>query len=90
MPFTTYCNIYPSLKIIKISINTVLLGFQSGSVVKSPPVKQETQLWSLDQEDPLEEEMATHPSILVWNPMERGAWGPRVHGVEKSWTQLSD
>ena len=27
---------------------------------------QETQFRSLGQEDPLEEEMATHSSILVW------------------------
>ena len=27
---------------------------------------QETQVWSLGQEDPLEKEMATHSSILVW------------------------
>ena len=27
---------------------------------------QETQVWSLGQEDPLEEEMETHSSILSW------------------------
>ena len=27
---------------------------------------QETQIKFLHQEDPLEEEMATHPSILAW------------------------
>ena len=27
---------------------------------------QETQIQSLDQEDSLEKEMTTHPSILVW------------------------
>ena len=27
---------------------------------------QETQVQSLGREDPLEEEMATHPSILAW------------------------
>ena len=27
---------------------------------------QETQLWSLGQEDPLEKEMSTHSSILAW------------------------
>ena len=26
---------------------------------------------SLGQEDPLEKGMATHPSILAWNPMDR-------------------
>ena len=37
--------------------------------LKNTPVKQEmqeTQVPSLDQEDPLEEEMATHSSILAW------------------------
>ena len=46
---------------------------------------QETQVQSLDQEDPLEKEMATHSSILAWKiSMERGAWQATVHGVSKS------
>ena len=39
-------------------------GFPSGTVVKNPPAK--TQVQSPGQEDTLEEEMATHSSILVW------------------------
>ena len=39
-------------------------GFLGGSVVKNSPVMQETQVQSLSQEDPLEEGMATHSSIL--------------------------
>ena len=35
------------------------------SAVKNPPAKQEMQVQSLGWEDPLEEEMATHSSILV-------------------------
>ena len=45
-------------------------GFPSGSVVKNLPAMQEPQeiqVRSLDWEDPLEEEMATHSSILVRN-----------------------
>ena len=34
--------------------------------VKRLPTIQETQIQSLGQEDPLEEEMATHSSILDW------------------------
>ena len=34
--------------------------------VKNLPVKQETQVRSLGQEDPLEKGMATHSSILAW------------------------
>ena len=35
-------------------------------MVKSPPAMRETQVQSLGQEDPLEEEMATHSRILAW------------------------
>ena len=40
---------------------------------------QEMQVWSLDWEDPLEEEMATHSSILAWkSPLteEHGGYNP--------------
>ena len=38
-------------------------------LVKSLPAMQETQIWFLGLEDPLEERMATHFSILAWrNP----------------------
>ena len=37
---------------------------------------------SLSWEDLLEKEMATHPSILIWeNPMDRRAWWATVHGI---------
>ena len=52
---------------------------------------RETWVRSLGREDPLEEEMATHSSILAWRiPMDRGAWQATVHGVTKGQTQLSD
>ena len=52
---------------------------------------QETQVRSLNQEEPLEKEMATHSSILAWKiPQTGGAWWAKVHGAAKSWTQLSD
>ena len=35
-------------------------------MVKNVPAVQETQVQFLGQEDPLEKEMATHPSILAW------------------------
>ena len=42
------------------------------------------------QEDALEEEMATHSSILAWKiPMDRGAWRATVHELAKSQTRLS-
>ena len=41
-------------------------GFPGVSVVKIPPAMQETWVQSLGQEEPLEKEMATHPSTLDW------------------------
>ena len=35
-------------------------------MIKNLPAMQETQFQSLGQEDPLEEEMATHSGILAW------------------------
>ena len=35
-------------------------------MVKNPSAMQGTQVQYLGQEDPLEKEMATHLSILVW------------------------
>ena len=49
----------------------------------------EMQAQSLGQEDPLEEGMATHSSILAWRiPMDRGAWQATLHGVTKNQTRL--
>ena len=46
---------------------------------------QDTQVKSLGGEDPLEEEMAAHSSVLAWRiPMDRAAWGAIVHGVAKN------
>ena len=59
--------------------------------VKNPTAMRETWVPSLGWEDPLEEGMATHSSILAWRiPMDRGAWWAAVHGVTKSWILLSD
>ena len=42
------------------------VGFPCGSVVKNLPAVQETWVQSLSWEDPLEEEMAAHSSVLAW------------------------
>ena len=53
--------------------------------------KKETWIQPLGWEDPLEEGMETHSSILAWKiPMDRRAWQVRVHGVSNTLTQLSD
>ena len=41
-------------------------GFPNSSAVRNLPAMQKTQVQSLGQEDPLQEEMATHSSILAW------------------------
>ena len=69
-------------------------GFRCGSVIKNLPAMEKTQetpqVRSLSQEDPLEEEMATHSSILALeNPIERGAWHTPVHRVAKSQIEVS-
>ena len=59
--------------------------------IGNPPAMQETWVQSLGWEDALQEGMATHSSIPAWRiHMDRGAWWATVHGVAKSWTQLSD
>ena len=58
-------------------------------LAKNLPAMQENWVWSLGWEDPLEEGMATHFSILAWRrPMDR-AWWATVHGVT-SQTRLSN
>ena len=66
-------------------------GFSGGSDSKESACNEETWVQSLGWEDPLEESMATHTSILAWRIlMDSGAWRATVHGVAKSRTQLRD
>ena len=46
-------------------------------MVKNPPAVQETQVQPLGWEDPLEKEMATLSSILVW----RIPWTEELGGL---------
>ena len=55
---------------------------------KNLPAKQEMQVRSLGQQDPLEKEMATNGSILAWKipwTEKPGGWAT-VHGVAKNLT----
>ena len=67
-------------------------GFPSGSVVKNPPVMQETQVqFSRGWEDPLEKEMSTYYSILTWEiPWSDELGGLQPMAWQKSQTGLSD
>ena len=51
--------------------------------VKNPPAMQETQVQSLGREDPLEEGMATHSSILAW----RIPWTEESGGLQSIGSQ---
>ena len=56
-------------------------------MVKNLPAMQETWVRSLGWENPLEEGMATHTSILARRiPMDSVAWWAIVHGVAKNRT----
>ena len=87
--------IHPYLKFPDYHYLTVwyacIWAFPGGSVVKNLLAMQETQeIWavSLGWEDPLEEGMATHSSILAGKIPWRGAWWALVLGVTKSQTRL--
>ena len=54
-------------------------------MVKNLPAMRETWVRSLGREDPLEEGMAAHSSLLAWRIlMDRGAWKATVHGITES------
>ena len=58
-------------------------GFPGGSVAKNLPATQETQVQPLGWEDPLEEGMETHSSILAW----RIPWIERPGGLQSMGSQ---
>ena len=59
--------------------------------VKNLPAMRESWIRYLGWEHPLEEDMATHSSILAWSiSMDRGAWWATVHRIAKSQTQRSN
>ena len=54
-------------------------------LAKNLPTMQETQVRSLGWEDSLEEEMATHSSILPWKIL----WKEEAGGLQSMWEQKS-
>ena len=58
--------------------NDVKLDFLVAQTVKNLPAVQETRVWSLGWEDPLEKAMATHSSILAW----RISWTEEPGGLQ--------
>ena len=52
---------------------------------------QEMQVWSLNQEDPMEKENDNpHQYSCLGNPVDRGTWQATVHWVAKSQTRPSN
>ena len=54
--------------------------------LKSLPAMQETWVWSLGREDPLEKEMATHSNIFAW----RIPWTEEPGGLQSTGHKESD
>ena len=80
-----HCNIREKLGSHTMGLS--LLKFSNGTVVKSPLANAGDLVQSLGQADPLEEEMATHSSILAWRILwteEPG--GLQLMGLQKSQT----
>ena len=61
-------------------------GFPGGSDGKETPAMQETQVRFLGQEEPLEEGIATHSSILAW----RIPWTEEPHGLQSMGCKETD
>ena len=57
--------------------------FTDGSDIKNLPARLETRVQSLGWEDPLEEEMAAHSSILAW----RIPWTEEPGGLQSMGSQ---
>ena len=85
LPFhSPFCCFVISLTFISV------LTFPGGSVVKNLLPVQEIWAQSLDWEDPLEKEMATHSSVLAWEiPWTEKPGRLQSMGSQKSLTQLS-
>ena len=65
-------------------LSVVDMGFPGSTVLKNlPPKAGDTGSSSLGQEDPLEEEMATHSSSLAW----RILWTEEPGGLQSMGSQ---
>ena len=89
------CNLTYNYNCLKTSHRFVLISFSHihlgpmAQRVKNPLAVQElqeTRVWSLGQEDPLEEKMATHSSILSW----RIPWTEKPGGLQSMGSQRVD
>ena len=64
--------LFPTSRFLKMNPHAIYYMVFPGSTSR---IHLEMRVQSLGWEDPLEEDMATHSSILAWRiPMDRGAW----------------
>ena len=81
-------------EVLFIWLYSVLGGFPGGASGKEPACqcrRHRDMVQFLGQEDPLEESMATHSSILTWRiPWTEEPSRLQSTGLQKSQTQLSD
>ena len=79
-------------KVMSLPFNMLFRASSMAQLVKNLPEMQETQVWSLGGEDPLEKEMATHSSILAWKIPWTEELGRllsiRLHKVRHNWSDL--
>ena len=68
----------PFAKRLRYFLLVFSTAFLVAQIVKNLPEMQETQVQSLDQEDSLEEGMATHSRILAW----RILWAEEPGGLQ--------
>ena len=75
---TSYCKLcfVPKYQLPRVSL--------VAQMVKNLPARQDTQVWSLGGEDPLEKEIPTHSSILVW----RIQWTEEPGGLRSMASQI--
>ena len=86
-----FFRIFSIINYHKLLAYTIRWGFPGSSDSKEPACNLETWVQPLGWEDPLEEGMATHSSMLAWRlPTDRGTWRATVCGVTESGTWLSD
>ena len=92
IPFSNFLSLYERKSAVLLKVKALRKGWpwasQVALVVKNLPANSgdfRDEGSNLGQEDPLEEGMATHSSILSWRiPMDRGAWWATVHEVAES------
>ena len=87
--FKIDCTLYFLVRLFELCTHNFSLpiyksGFPSGSVVKNPRAMQETWVWSLGQESPLEKGMETHSSVLAWEiPRTEELCGLQFTGLQR-------